>query len=192
LGAFGVQTFRTWHLKQAARHVRAGGIIAYPTEAVFGLGCDPANLFAVLRLLALKQRAPDKGLILIAANFEQLQSYVEPLDAKIKKKLMATWPGPVTWVLPARPSVSSLIRGAHSTVAVRVTAHPVAKALCETLGHALVSTSANIAGGRAARDSLGVRRIFGDTIDYVVPGQVGGLDRPTEIRDAQTDTLVRI
>lgn len=187
-----MQTIRTWQLKQAARHVRAGGIIAYPTEAVFGLGCNPANLTAVLRLLALKRRAPDKGLILIAANFEQLRPYIKPLDAKTKKKVMATWPGPVTWVLPARHSVSSLIRGAHSTVAVRITAHPLAKALCDTVGYALVSTSANIAGGRAARDSLGVRRIFGDTIDFVVPGQVGELDRPTEIRDAETGALVRI
>ena len=123
---------------------------------------------------------------------EQMLEYIEPLDSKTYKKVMSTWPGPVTWLLPARSSVSTILRGEHDTIAVRVTAHPVAKALCETLGHALVSTSANIAGGRPARDSLEVRRIFDDNIDYLLPGHIGEEDKPTEIRDARTDEIVRI
>jgi L-threonylcarbamoyladenylate synthase len=182
---------RPWQLKQAVRAIRAGAIVAYPTEAVFGLGCDPDNLEAVWRLLALKQRPVEKGLILIAASFDQLVPYVEPLDAGIEKKVLASWPGPVTWLLPARPQVSPLLRGSHRTIAVRVTAHPVARVLCAALGHALVSTSANVAGGRPARDVLAVRRIFGESVDYIVPGKVGSLGRPTEIRDALSDSVVR-
>ena len=183
---------RSWQLKQAVRAIRSGAIVAYPTESVFGLGCDPENPDTLWRLLALKQRPVAKGLILIAASYEQLLPYIEPLDAVIGKKVLASWPGPVTWLLPARPDVSILLRGSHRSIAVRVSAHPVASSLCSALGHPLVSTSANIAGGRPARDALAVRRIFGNSIDYIVPGKVGGLDRPTEIRDALTDRVIRV
>ncbi|MCG6976125.1 MAG: threonylcarbamoyl-AMP synthase [Acidiferrobacterales bacterium] len=186
-----MQSIQSWQLKQAARAIRAGAIVAYPTEAVFGLGCDPENLEAVWRLLALKQRPVEKGLILIAASFGQLAPYLAPVEKDIEKKVLASWPGPVTWLLPARDDVSPLLRGAHNTIAVRVTAHPVARALCQALGHPLVSTSANIANGRPARDALTVRRLFGDSIDYLVPGRVGDLKRPTEIRDARSDSVVR-
>ena len=183
---------RSWQLKQAVRAIRSGAIVAYPTESVFGLGCDPDNMAAVWRLLALKQRPVDKGLILIAASYKQLLPYIATVDDDVEKKVLASWPGPVTWLLPARPGVSPLLRGTHRSIAVRVSAHPVASALCSALGHPLVSTSANIAGGRPARDVLAVRRIFGDSVDYIVPGQVGGQERPTEIRDALTDKVVRV
>ena len=186
-----MQSISPWKLKQAARAIRAGAIVAYPTEAVFGLGCDPDDLAAVWRLLTLKQRSVEKGLILIAASFEQLSPYLAPMEKDIEKKVLASWPGPVTWLLPARDDVSPLLKGKHKTIAVRVTAHPVARALCQVLGHPLVSTSANIADARPARDALTVRRIFGDTIDYLVPGRVGDLKRPTEIRDARSDSVVR-
>jgi L-threonylcarbamoyladenylate synthase len=186
-----VQSIQSWQIKHAVRAVRAGAIIAYPTEAVFGLGCDPENPDALWRLLALKQRPVEKGLILIASSLEQLAPYLAPMEKDIEEKILSSWPGPVTWLLPARDDVSPLLRGAHKTIAVRVTAHPVARALCQALGHPLVSTSANIANGRPARDSLTVRRLFGDTIDYLVPGRVGDLKRPTEIRDARSDSIVR-
>lgn len=186
-----MQTIQPWQVRQAVRAIRAGAIVAYPTEAVFGLGCDPENLSSVWRLLALKQRPVEKGLILIAASFDQLLPYLAPMEKSIEQKVLASWPGPVTWLLPARGDVSPLLKGAHETIAVRVTAHPVAHALCQQLGHPLVSTSANIANGRPARDALTVRRIFGDTIDYLVPGRVGDRAKPTEIRDALSDTVVR-
>ncbi|MGB5495457.1 MAG: Sua5/YciO/YrdC/YwlC family protein, partial [Sedimenticolaceae bacterium] len=112
-------------LQHAARVLRAGGVVAYPTEAVFGLGCDPLNRSAVLRLLAIKQRPMDKGLILIANRLEQLLPFLRPLDPKVEQRLQETWPGPVTWLLPAHPAAPRWLRGRHTKLAVRVTAHPL-------------------------------------------------------------------
>src|SRR5512134_2349746 len=145
-----------FHLRHAVRSVRAGGVIAYPTEAVFGLGCDPANQAALKRLLAIKRRPIHKGVILIAACLEQFLSYLLPLDAEALAKVSSTWPGPVTWLIPARPNVPKWLRGQHSTLAVRVTAHPLAAALCRLWGRPLVSTSANLSGRPPARTALAV------------------------------------
>jgi L-threonylcarbamoyladenylate synthase len=179
------------HLKRAARIVSSGGVIAYPTEAVFGLGCDPVNEAAVRRLLAIKQRSPAKGLILIAADFTQLQAFLKPLESTHQARLWATWPGPVTWLVPAKNTVPTWLRGRHPTLAVRVTAHPLAAALCRIWGGPLVSTSANRSGRSPACSALAVRRQLGRQVDYVVPGSVGGAKRPTEIRDLLSGRVIR-
>lgn len=178
-------------LTQAVRTLRAGGVIAYPTEAVFGLGCDPFNPQAVLRLLELKRRPMEKGLILIAADIDQLAPFMAPLSAADHAHLKASWPGPNTWLVPARPETPAWLRGAHHTLAVRVTAHPVASALCQAAGHALVSTSANPAGRPPARSALQVRRYFADRLDAIVTGALGTEPRPTAIRDLRTGKTVR-
>lgn len=184
-----------WHLKQAARALRHGGIIAYPTEAVYGLGCDPLNVVAVLRLLALKNRPMDKGLILIASDFQQLAPFVRPPAPDIMRRISATWPGPVTWLLPATAETPAWLRGAHDTLAVRVTAHPQAAALCQAFGGALVSTSANPAGRSPARQPLRVRQYFShyphERLDYILSGAVYSHAKPTEIRDAVTGKIIR-
>ena len=178
-------------LGQAVRAVRAGGVIAYPTEAVYGLGCDPRDETAVRQILALKQRAPSKGLIVIAADINQLKPWLLPLSPEQLDTLHATWPGPVTWLLPAKPTVPYWLRGQHSTLAVRVTAHPVAAALCRRAGTALVSTSANISQRPPARSALTVRRYFGQRLDYVLAGPLGDADRPTEIRELFSGRVLR-
>ena len=175
----------------ACRALARGGIVAYPTEAVFGLGCDPADAAAVDRLLALKRREWHKGLILIAADRAALQPWIAPPTPDVEARIAATWPGPVTWLLPAADDCPARIRGEHASVAARVTAHPVAAALCRAWGGALVSTSANRGGGEPARDAAAVRELFGDAIDVVVDGPVGGLARPTPIRDARTGNTLR-
>lgn len=180
-----------WHIKRAAAILHRGGIVAYPTEGVWGLGCDPDNSEAVLRLLALKQRSWQKGLILIAASFEQLAPYIAAPSPTVLQRLRTAWPGPVTWLLPAPEATPPWLRGTHRTLAVRVTAHPPAAALCRRFGGALVSTSANLAGRPAARSRLQVQRYFGDALDYIVPGATGGLMRPTEIRDGLSGAVVR-
>lgn len=177
-------------LRRAVRCLREGGIVAYPTEAVWGLGCDPRNTRAVQRLLNLKLRPADKGLILIAHDFAALQPFLQPIKATASRRVRRTWPGPVTWLLPAAPRTSKLLRGRHESLAVRVTAHPVAAALCRAFGGAIVSTSANPADRRPARTAYEVRRYFrGEAL--VLDGRTGGDRRPTEIRDSATGMIVR-
>ena len=178
-------------LRAAARVVQAGGLIAYPTEAVYGLGCDPRNEAAVRRLLAIKRRPLHKGLILIAADFAQLAPFLQPLAPSDQAQLAATWPGPYTWLILTRPDTPRWLRGRHDTLAVRVTAHPLAAALCRACGHPLVSTSANFSGRPPARSALTVRRQLGAAMDYLLPGPTGGAARPTEIRDLRSGRRVR-
>jgi L-threonylcarbamoyladenylate synthase len=186
-------------LREAARAVAAGGVIAYPTEAVFGLGCDPLHPGAVLRILDIKGRGIDKGLILIAADFAALLPYVEPLDSARMAEIRASWPGPNTWLLPARPHTPGWLTGAHDTLAVRVTDHPVAAALCRACarygGHigsgALVSTSANLSDLPPARSPLAVRRQLGDAPDLIVAGRAGSRGRPSTIRDGRSGRVLR-
>ena len=180
-----------WQLRQTARIIGQGGIIAYPTEAVFGLGCDPLNPNAVMRLLALKHRPVEKGLILIASNIEQLDPFMAQLNTKQQDTLMASWPGPATWLVPARPETPIWLKGHHDTIAVRVTDHPIAAALCQTVEHALVSTSANQTGQQPAKRPIQVRRYFHNTLDRIVTGPLGNLANPTAIRDLHSKQLAR-
>lgn len=180
------------HLRAAVRAIRAGGLIAYPTEAVFGLGCDPLDRQAVERLMALKRRPVHKGLILIAADIAQLEPFLQPLTNWDLDQLAATWPGPHTWLIPARTTTPRWLRGRHATLAVRVTAHPLAAALCRACGHPLVSTSANLSGRPPARTALAVRRQLGRALDCVLAGPTGGAIRPTEIRDLRSGRPFRV
>ncbi len=180
-----------FRLRCAVAALRAGGVIAYPTEAVWGLGCDPWNEEAVRRLLRLKRRPEAQGLILIAASREQLAPLLAPLPRERAEEICASWPGPVTWLLPAAPGVPRWLTGGRQSVAVRVTAHPPAARLCSAYGSALVSTSANRSGGRAARSASEVRYDFGRQLDALLPGVVGGRCRPTPIRDGASGAYVR-
>jgi L-threonylcarbamoyladenylate synthase len=177
----------TGRLIQAARILKHGGIVAHATEYCFGFGCDPLNRAAVLKLLRIKRRPPGKGLILIAADIDQLAPYVDDIPAHVR----ATWPGPHTWLLAARAGVPSWITGDHAKIALRVTAHVQAAALCRAAGMALVSTSANRAGGVPVRGYRDAVHRFKNEVDYVLPGMVGDAPAPTPIRDAATGELVR-
>jgi L-threonylcarbamoyladenylate synthase len=176
---------------RVARVLRAGGVVAYPTEGVYGLGCLPDDAGAVDRLLALKGRDAGRGLIVIGARFEQVERYLAPLTAEQHARLDATWPGPVTWVALAHERTPRGVTGGRDTVAVRVTAHPLAAALCEAAGAALVSTSANRHSRPPARTALAVRRIFGAGVDDVLTGACGPLAGPTEIRDLLSGRVLR-
>lgn len=178
-------------MRRAVRVLRAGGAIAYPTEAVWGLGCDPENAHVVERILQLKQRDWRKGLILIASDFEQLRRYVAPLSDAQLAPALASWPGPHTWLVPANAEAPRLLTGGRPRIAVRVTAHPLAAALCRAFGGAIVSTSANVSGHPPARDAAQLRRQFGASVDLILRGELGGLEGPTPIRDLATGAVVR-
>ncbi|OCQ52181.1 Threonylcarbamoyl-AMP synthase [Photorhabdus australis subsp. thailandensis] len=172
--------------------LKAEKVIAYPTEAVFGLGCDPDSVKAINELLILKKRPWQKGLILIADNYEQLQPYLDDkfLTEKQKEVMLACWPGPMTWVIPAKSSTSKWLTGQFSTLAVRVSDHPLVKKLCTFYGKPLVSTSANLNGLEPCRTVEEVRQQFGDKLP-VLNGNVGGRENPSEIRDVLTGELYR-
>lgn len=177
-------------IQQAATLIRAGGVVAYPTEAVYGLGCDPENEAAVLRLLALKNRPVHKGLILIAADIAQLTPWIA-VSLQQQETMLATWPGPVTWLVPATDKVPHWVRGEHPTVAVRVCGHPIARELCAKVGKPIVSTSANTAGSPPCRVSQTVQQHFSQQLDYVVQGHCNLAAEPSTIMDLVTGEKVR-
>jgi L-threonylcarbamoyladenylate synthase len=179
------------HVDRAARTVLDGGVIAYPTEGVYGLGCLPGNRDAVERILVIKRRSWRKGLLLIAADVEQLEPLIVLPEGPLSDTILASWPGPTTWVLEAKPGVPRWLTGGKDTLGVRVTTHPIARRLCQRVNGPLVSTSANRSGRPPLRRVLLVRRNFGALVDYVVPGALGGDRGPTAIKDGRTGRLLR-
>lgn len=181
-----------WHLHCARRTLLGGGVIAYPTEAVWGLGCDPWDEEAVERILDLKQRPVEKGMILVASSIQQVRFLLDPLPVELQREAERHWPGPVTCLLPdVHKQVPDWVRGHHSAIAVRVSDHPVVRALCEAAGRPLVSTSCNPAGREPARHSWQVRRYFGDRLDWIVPGALGGNRKPSRIIDIVSGKQLR-
>jgi L-threonylcarbamoyladenylate synthase len=182
-------------LSQAILALTTQGVIAYPTESVFGLGCDPDCDVAIQKILDLKQRPAHKGLILIAANIEQLQNYADfsSLNAEQLNNIKATWPGPFTWVVPTQPSLSKLVCGDFDSIAVRVTKHPVVQALCQAFGKPIISTSANLSGLEACIRAQQVQQMFinNPLLDYVIEQPVTGLKNPSQIHDALTGKRLR-
>lgn len=177
-------------MQQAAQVVRRGGVIAYPTEAVWGLGCDPWDELAVERLLALKDRPVHKGLILVAADIEQFDFLLDDLPEIWLARLAGSWPGPNTWLVPHQNRLPEWITGHHDSVALRVSAHPLVRELCALSGP-LVSTSANPAGRPSARSRLRVEQYFPKQLDKVLGGALGGRKNPSLIRDLISGDVVR-
>ncbi len=167
-----------------------GGVIAYPTEAVLGLGCDPWDEEAVEKVLWLKRRPVHKGLIIVASDLAQLVRLVDFARVPGLDEVAASWPGPVTWLMPTYPDTPYWLSGRHDTLAVRISAHPVVRRLCHRVGP-LVSTSANPSGCLPARTGRRARAYFGREVDCYVPGHVGGDPRPSVIRDALSGQVVR-
>lgn len=170
-----------------------GGILAYPTEGVFGLGCDPDNEQAIKKLLSLKQRSVSKGLILIAGNYSQLLPYVDDLAIPQDKRfaVMSRWPGAITQIVPANKNISPLLTGAFETIAVRVTTHPDVIKICNAFNKPLVSTSANLSGQTAATTWQQVQQQFGEKIDYLLQGNTLGHTQPSTIINALTGEVLR-
>ncbi|PLA75374.1 tRNA threonylcarbamoyladenosine biosynthesis protein RimN [Hydrogenovibrio sp. SC-1] len=179
-------------VSEAEEQILAGHVIAYPTEAVYGLGCDPFNKVAFDRLLQLKNRSLEKGVILIAASVAQLEELVEIQNQPWTQAVLESWQDanqPMTWVLPSRPRVPTWLTGGRSTLAVRVTHHRVAKALCEQFKKPLVSTSANISGEMPIRSAADCEKAFPGLA--IVKGDLMGQAQPSQIWDAETMTRLR-
>ncbi|SHI23576.1 L-threonylcarbamoyladenylate synthase [Ferrimonas marina] len=184
---------RSLTVAEAALQLRQGGVIAYPTEAVFGLGCDPNNETAVRQLLAIKQRPEEKGLILVAASYGQLLPFID--DAQLSQQqrdtALSQWPGPVTWLMPVKSRTPRWLTGQFDTLAVRVSAHPIVADLCAAFGGPIVSTSANLTGEPPALTGEEAMLRLGDHIQGVVIGQTGQQSSPSTILDARTGKVIR-
>ncbi|KGJ96720.1 L-threonylcarbamoyladenylate synthase [Colwellia psychrerythraea] len=180
-------------IEAAAQTFAQGGIIAYPTEAVFGLGCDPDNTSAIERLLSLKQRSPDKGFILLASNYSQLQPYIDEaaISEQQKVQILSRWPGAITQVLPINNNISPLLSGVYKTIAVRITQHPDVIALCRKTGKAIISTSANLSGQSAATTWQNVVMQFPTQLDYLIKTNTLGNNSPSTIIDGITSKILR-
>ncbi|AAQ58226.1 L-threonylcarbamoyladenylate synthase [Chromobacterium violaceum] len=176
--------------QRARKQLRDGGVIAYSTESCYGLGCRPLDARAIRRVLAIKARPNHKGLIVIAADFEQIRHLVKPLSAAQRAELARYWPGPYTFLLPASRRVPPALRGRHHKIAVRVTAHGEAAALCRRLGTALVSTSANRAGQQSLKTARACRMAFKDKV-LTLPGRIGKRRKPSTIIDLESGRVLR-
>ncbi len=179
-----------WQIQLAAHHVLRGGVIAYPTEGVWGLGCLPEDELAVNRILELKQRSWTQGLLLVASDITQFADYLTDISFEQYQQLTTDWPGPVTYLVPHNGVAPDWIVGTHQTLGLRVTAHPLVRALCDQLGP-IVSTSANVSGHPSAINALQVRQSFGDQIDMIVPGRLGGQSGPSQIKVLETGEIIR-
>jgi len=186
------QALSLWRFRYAAAYLRAGLVVAYPTEGVYGLGCDPFNRPAVERIFHIKQRVAAKGLILIGAAMADFEALVTDPAPDLQRELDRTWPGAVTWILPTRPEAPRWLTGGRDSLAVRVSAHPLCRRLCRAFGGAIVSTSANVSGRPAACSALAVRRRLGRAVDLVLSGPLGGARGPSEIRDGRSGRVLRV
>jgi len=178
-------------LEAAIAALRDGGLVAYPTEGVYGLGCDAYDGRAVERLLALKQRPLEKGLIVIAASLLQLEPLLHPLDRDDRATLNASWPGAVTWIVPAADDCPNWLTGGRATLAVRVPDHALARELCQAFRGPITSTSANPSGQAALSEADAVAAAFPEGLDYLLEGAVGGRSGPSEIRELATGKVLR-
>lgn len=178
-------------IDQAAQCLRNGRVIAYPTEAVYGLGCDPSNEKAVRAILEMKSRPAAAGLILIADRLDRFEPYTSPLSPELRQRAMSAWPGPVTWLFPRADDVPDWLAGTHRTIALRLTAHPLCRSLCAAFEGAIVSTSANPGGEEPARTAERVMEYFGGALCGVLEGALGDQQQPSEIRDLASGRVVR-
>lgn len=184
-------------VKVAAHRLMEGNVIAYPTEAVWGLGCDPLNEQACLDLLQIKRRPIQKGMILIAGSIDEFAGILSALPVDQVQKLDAAWQnqistGAITFLVPdILEQVPYWIKGSHNSVALRVSQHPLVKSLCQAFGGPLVSTSANRSGKPPARSRVLVEKYFGGQLEFIVPGALGGATNPSKIIDFYTSKTVR-
>jgi L-threonylcarbamoyladenylate synthase len=177
-------------IQKAARVLHNSGVIAYPTEGVFGLGCLPDDRAAVAKLLAIKGRSVSAGLILIAPDYAFVEDWIDPTELETER-LTQTQDYPLTWIVTAAASTPDYLTGGRTTLAVRISPHPVVATLCCAVGSALISTSANRSGRPAAKHISVVRKQLGRELDLIVTGALGISNGPSEIRVAQDNRVIR-
>ncbi len=168
---------------ELAKLLKQGAVIAYPTEAVWGLGCDPFNESAVRRILTLKSRPEAKGLILIGGHASHLQPWVDTLDNEAATRLLSQTERPTSWIVPDTKITPSWVRGEHQSVAIRLSQHAGVQRICQAFNGVIVSTSANPAGLDPALTQQQLTEYFGDQIDAIFDAPLGDAGQPSQILD---------
>jgi len=172
--------------------LRNNDIIAYPTESVFGLGCNPHNKNAIMKLLNLKKRIQSKGLILVASHYNQVKSYISERDLSFQNKsiLLKTYLVPITFLVPAKSCVPFWLTGKSKFLAIRISSHFFIKKLCNEFGTAIVSTSANYSGSKPCKTHAEVIKNFGKNIP-IFHGKLGNSKNPSKIINLISGELIR-
>ena len=177
-------------IRYASHQIQQGGVIAYPTETVYGLGCDPLNADAINTLCQLKQRDINKGLILLSSSLELLEDYIQPLNQQDQQKI-AKVQQPTSWIVDKSATTPDWLTGKHDTIVIRITSHPVVKKLCRHLGYPLVSSSANTRGNKPALNALQLRRYFHNELDALIISSETSSGQPSTIRRLHDDHMIR-
>jgi L-threonylcarbamoyladenylate synthase len=180
-------------IEEAARIIRAGGIVAVPTDTLYGLAADPFSEAAIARVFAVKGRTAERALPLIAADADQVQSSLGALPPLARALAHAFWPGPLTLLIEAPATLAADVSGGTGRVGVRVPAHAVARAVCRACASLLTATSANISGEPAVDDPREVERTLGARIDLLIDAGKTNGGPPSTIVDVtgSTPRLVR-
>ncbi len=187
---------QTINFEQAIYTLKQGDVLAYPTEAVWGLGCDPRQEHAFQKILTLKQRPIEKGVILLSENIERVEPLLAELDLSMRQQVIESWRTSTfdqrayTWLLPINIEIPTWIYGNHDRVAIRVTQHALCKQLCRGLDDFLVSTSANPADLSPAINTAQIQQYFADQVT-ILSGQLGNSPEPSRIVDAVTGQVIR-
>jgi len=183
--------YNRWQAYQAAMIIRRGGVIAYPTETVYGLGCSPLQAQALQRIVQIKKRSPQKGLILISHRSELLHRFMGYLSPQQYQQLNTLQTRATTWLVPAAAGISPLLTGGHKTVAVRLSQHPLIQLLSEYLQSPIISTSANISGHDVCRSPLQIKLMFKQQLDKIIYGTVAADALPSRIIDIRSGNIIR-
>jgi len=170
--------------------LKSGGIIAYPTEAVYGIGCDPYNKNSVKKITQIKKRESRKSYILVASELSQLSNLIN--INSLSEEVLNSWPGHNTWLIKPKKNIPSwLMDNENGLIAIRVSSHPEIVELCQFFKNPIISTSANISGNKILKNHHDVEKIFGSDLDYLVLGNVGEHPEPSIIKDMKTGKVIR-
>ena len=165
-------------------------IFAYPTEGVWGIGCNPFSEKAVKKLINLKKRPKNKGIIVLAGSLQQLLPFTQHLSEKLKKRMNSKWPGPHTWLVPSSPDIPKWLIGPTGLVALRLSDHKTVIELTESFNMPICSSSANISGQEPAKNLDEIRTFFGNKV-LIIEGELGGLKKPTPVQNLESKEWLR-
>lgn len=185
-----MQSYNSNLLHKIRRHIKHGGVIAYPTESCYGFGCDPLNHKAIGQILKIKGRDKSKGLIVVASDLKQLDQLIGKLSPKDKQTLKAYWPGFYSIIMSTTKMAPKILTGKHRTLAVRVSKHDLIRQMCGFLNMPLVSTSANYSGHKSVKTYRECVRQFGKKV-MVLPGDTNFAKTPSTIIDWKTGKVFR-